>query len=81
MIEAELIITIRKEDSSNVRLFSFTYEGVEHVLTERQIKEFENRYGLEIKLNKSKQLTYDLEPNYQNIESISEFFDANSNNA
>ena len=75
MIDAELIITLRKHDSPKIRLFSFIYEGVEHVLTEQQIKEFENRYNLEIRLTESKSLSYDLEPNYQNIDAVSEFFD------
>ena len=75
MIDAELLITLRKKDTPNIQLFSFTYGGIEHILTEGQIKEFEDRYGIEIKLNKSKPLSYDFESNFQNIDSISEFFD------
>ena len=75
MIDAELLITLRKKDTSKIQLFSFTYGGIEHILTESQIKEFEDRYGIEIKLNKSGPTSYDLDSNFQNIDSIPEFFD------
>ena len=74
MLEAELIITLRKQHDSIIKLFSFVHEGIEYVLTESQIKDYENRYGVEIMLKESKTLAYDLEPKFDNLDSISKFF-------
>lgn len=74
MLEAELIITLRKHHNSVIKLFSFVHEGIEYVLTENQIKDYENRYGVKIMLKESKSLAYDLEPKIYNLDSISKFF-------
>ena len=80
MIDAELIITLRKRNVPEIRLYSFTYEGVEHVLTEQEIKKFECRYNLKVRLKEEKSLSYNLEDNFQNIESISNFFNDDPKN-
>lgn len=80
MIEAQLLITLRKNSTAKIKLYSFVYEGIEHVLSEKEIHTFEIRYGIKISLRETKNSTYDLEPHFSNMEFIENFFSMNKTN-
>ena len=77
MIEAQLIITLRRNSISQMKLYSFVHEGIEYVLSEKEIHAFETQYGIQIILKEKKGSTYDLEPHFSNMEYVDNFFSMN----